>query len=74
MSPAELAEGGDCELSAAVYSLTRSLGYSRRAVVSASPRSGISLRDISAELAQRRGPLAVLGPSNGSLGTEIKLT
>jgi putative transposase len=30
--------------------------------------------DFSAELAQRRGPLAVLGPSNGSLGTEIKLT
>jgi hypothetical protein len=36
-----------------VYSLTRYIGCSRRAVVSASPPTGISLQDISAELAQR---------------------
>jgi hypothetical protein len=37
----------------AVYPLTRYIGCSHRAVVSASPQTGIPLRDISAELAQR---------------------
>src|SRR5262245_2557036 len=48
--PVHAARGRSSAAIAAVYSLTRYIRCSRRAVVSASPQTGISLRDISAEI------------------------